>query len=111
LKKEEFERRCEEMRRRSMPDSPPQLPKDPAPAHFHSGTRWSLKDAAAELGVSYWTARRIFNNENVQRYSTAGGIPVYPSTPLKRFQRVRMTYIITDSDIDRVKRKMHGAEC
>ena len=99
------------MRRRSVPDLPPELPRDSAAVdHRHSVTRWSLKNAATELGVSYWTARRIFNNENVQRYSTAGGDPVYPSTPLKRFQRVRMTYIITDSDIDRVKKKMQGAE-
>ncbi len=73
-----------------------------------SGERWSLKDAASELGVSYWTARRLFIAENVERYSTAGDAPVYPATPLKRFQRVRMTYLITDADIDRVKQKMRG---
>ena len=96
------------MRRRSVPELPPEPTREPASVQRHTGTRWSLKDAAKELGVSYWTARRIFNDENVQRYSTAGGVPVYPSTPLKRLQRVRMTYIITDSDIDRVKKKMQG---
>ena len=109
MKKEEFERRCEEMRGRSVPP-PPEPTRELASVHRHTGTRWSLKDAATKLGVSYWRARRIFNDENVQRYSTAGGVTVYPSTLLKRFQRVRMTYIITDSDIDRVKKKMRGEE-
>jgi hypothetical protein len=71
----------------------------------------SLTDAASELGVSYWTARRILIAENVGRYSTTGETPVYPATTLKKFQRVRMTYLITDEDIDRVKRKMRGEKC
>jgi hypothetical protein len=48
--------------------------------------------------------------EKVGRYSMAGNSPVYPATTLKKFQRVRMTYIIRDSDIDTLKRKMHGEE-
>jgi hypothetical protein len=75
------------------------------------GGRWSLKDAAVELGVSYWTARRLFIAENVRRFSAAGEMPAYPATPLKRFQRVRMTYVVTDADIDSVKRKMRGEKC
>ncbi len=96
------------MRRRSVPLSSPQLTKEPISVQQSANTRWVLKDAAKELGVSYWTARRLLIEEGVSRYSTSGGAPVYPSTPLKRFQRVRMTYVITDSDIARVKLKMRG---
>jgi hypothetical protein len=51
---------------------------------------------------------RILIAENIGRYSTAGETPVYPATTLKKFQRVRMTYLVTDADIDRVKKKMRG---
>ena len=78
------------------------------PNRHHSDDGWSLKAAAIELGVSYWTARRMFLAENVGRYSTGGNAPVYPATPLKRFQRVRMTYLITPADIERVRGKMRG---
>ena len=53
-------------------------------------------------------ARRILIAENVGHYSTAGETPAYPATMLKKFQRVRMTYLVTDAEIDRVKKKMHG---
>jgi hypothetical protein len=75
LKKEEVNRRCEEMRRSNQPLSPPV--NEPVSSVRPAGGRRSLKDAASELGVSYWTARRIFIAENVGRYSTAGEIPVY----------------------------------
>lgn len=96
--------------------SSPEPTQAAVPSNSPNGTkdrgRWSLKEAANELGVSYWTARRIFIAENVGRYSTGiGTSPVYPSTPLKRFQRVRMTYVITDSDIERVQKKMRGEAC
>jgi hypothetical protein len=109
VKREKFEKRCEEMRRSAqrqpIPVTKPASPVRPA------GGRRSLKDAASALGVSYWTARRILIAENVGRYSTAGETPVYPSTTLKKFQRVRMTYLVTDADIDRVRKKMRGEEC
>jgi hypothetical protein len=108
LKKEDFERRCEEMRGRSVKQQSPQPISEPVSGVRPARSRLSLKDAASQLGVSYWTARRIFIAENVERYSTTGDVPVYPTTPLKRFQRVRMTYLITASDIDLVKKKMRG---
>jgi phosphoserine phosphatase len=67
--------------------------------------KFTLREAAAELGVSYWTARRLFRNE-CGRYSGTTGTIVYSETPLTRFQRVRMTYVITGADIERVRRKM-----
>jgi hypothetical protein len=109
MKKEKFEKRCEEMRRSAQRYLPPVA--DPIPSARAAVGRRSLKEAAAELGVSYWTARRILIAENVGRYSTAGEHPVYPSTMLNKFQRVRMTYVVTDDDIERVKRKMRGEKC
>jgi hypothetical protein len=109
VKSEQFERRCEEMRRSAQSPSLPVTEQSPSVRPI--GGRRSLKDAAYELGVSYWTARRILIAENVGRYSTAGETPVYPATMLKKFQRVRMTYLVTDAEIDRVKKKMHGEKC
>jgi hypothetical protein len=109
MKKERFEKRCEEMRRSAQRLLP--TVAEPVPTIRAAVGRRSLKEAAAELGVSYWTARRILISENVGRYSTAGEHPVYPSTTLNRFQRVRMTYVVDDEDIERVKRKMRGEKC
>jgi hypothetical protein len=109
VKKDKFEKLCEEMRR-SAQHQPMPVTK-PASTVRPAGGRRSLKDAASALGVSYWTARRILIAENVGRYSTARETPVYPATSLKKFQRVRMTYLVTDADIDRVKKKMRGEEC
>jgi hypothetical protein len=109
VKREQFERRCEEMRRSAQRQLLPAV--EQASSIRPAGDRRSLKDAAYELGVSYWTARRILIAENVGRYSTAGETPVYPATMLKKFQRVRMTYLVTDADIDRVQKKMHGEKC
>jgi AraC-like DNA-binding protein len=109
VKKEIFDKRCAEMRQSNNPPLPD--PVAPPSSVTHSGHRHTLKEAASELGVSYSTARRIFSAENVSRYSAAGDAPVYPATPLKRFQAVRMTYVITDADIERVKDKMRGGRC
>jgi hypothetical protein len=73
-----------------------------------AGEPRTLQYAAQKLGVSYWTARRMFIAESVERYSMAGEGTVYPTTPLKRHRRVRMTYLITDADIERLRRKMRG---
>ncbi|HWE48317.1 MAG TPA: hypothetical protein VG273_00910 [Bryobacteraceae bacterium] len=110
MKREKFEKRCEEMRRSAQRPRMP-VTKPVSAVRQPNGDRRSLKDAASALGVSYWTARRILIAENVGRYSTAGETPVYPATTLRKFQRVRMTYLVTDADIDRVKKKMRGEEC
>jgi hypothetical protein len=72
----------------------------------------SLAEAARELGVSYSTARRLLAHEpDVMRYSTttAGTATVFPNTPLKRHQRVRMSYVVPESVIVRVQHQMCGA--
>lgn len=71
---------------------------------------YDLKQAAAKMGVSYSTARRLLNADpNVQRYSgTTGQQAFFPGMVLKRHQRVRLTWIIPDSSIQRVILKMRG---
>jgi hypothetical protein len=71
---------------------------------------YDLKQAAAKIGVSYSTARRLLNTDpNVQRYSgTTGQQPFFPGMALKRHQRVRLTWIIPESSIQRVILKMRG---
>ena len=69
-----------------------------------------LKQAAAKIGVSYSTARRLLNADpNVRRYSgTTGQQAFFPGMALKRHQRVRLTWIIPESSIQRVILKMRG---
>jgi hypothetical protein len=71
---------------------------------------YDLKQAAAKMGVSYSTARRLLNGDpNVQRYSgTTGQQAFFPGMALKRHQRVRLTWIIPESSIQRVILKMRG---
>ena len=71
---------------------------------------YDLKEAAAKMGVSYSTARRLLNADpNVQRYSgTTGQQAFFPGMALKRHQRVRLTWIIPESSIQRVILKMRG---
>ncbi len=71
---------------------------------------YDLKQAAAKMGVSYSTARRLLNGDpNVQRYSgTTGQQAFFPGMALKRHQRVRLTWIIPESSIQRVLLKMRG---
>jgi hypothetical protein len=71
---------------------------------------YDLKQAAAKMGVSYSTARRLLNADpNVQRYSgTTGQQAFFPGMALKRHQRVRLTWIIPESSIQRVILKMRG---
>jgi hypothetical protein len=69
---------------------------------------YSLAQAAVELGVSYSTARRLCK-EHARRYSTTmTGNVVYPGTTLKRFQRVRISYVIEEADIQKIKNLMRG---
>lgn len=70
----------------------------------------SLRQAAQELGVSYSSVRRIFSQEpEVLRFSnTLSGESVYPGKPRKRFQRVRMTYVIPRHVFERVRRRLGG---
>ena len=100
MRPEVFERRCAEMKGRqlAMPDCevarlPPQ--SEPSP--------YNLRQAARRLGVCYSTARRLLASDpDVRRYSTATGEPVFPGTPLKRFQCVRLTWVIPESSIQRL---------
>jgi hypothetical protein len=72
----------------------------------------SLRQAAQELGVSYSSVRRIFSQEpEVLRFSnTLSGGTVYPGKPRKRFQRIRMTYVIPRHVFERVRRRLGGVE-
>lgn len=70
------------------------------------GKIWRLKDAARELGVNYETARRLFITQGVMRFSTGGNELIVPGQIKKR--RVKMTYLITTGDIERLKKKMRG---
>jgi hypothetical protein len=70
----------------------------------------SLRQAAQELGLSYSSVRRIFSHEpEVLRFSnTLSGHTVYPGAPRKRFQRIRMTYVIPRHVFERVRRRLGG---
>jgi hypothetical protein len=75
--------------------------------------RLNLAGAARELGVSYSTARRLLRHESgVMRYSTttAGTQAIFPDTLLKRNQKVRMTYVIPESVIVRLRCRMRGQQ-
>lgn len=73
---------------------------------------YDLKQAAAKIGVSYSTARRLLNSDpDVQRYSgTTGQQAFFPGMALKRHQRVRLTWIIPESSIQRMILKMRGQQ-
>ena len=91
MKPEVLERRCAELkdRLRKQNCAVIRLPAQGEPQTFH------LRQAARRLGVSYSTARRLLDGDpGVRRYSAATGEPVFPGTALKRFQRVRMTWVI-----------------
>lgn len=105
MPREVFNRKAEEMKRRL---TEPALPVKASAAKAGS---YNLTEAALEIGVSYSTARRILANEDgVRRYSTTttGDAVIYPGQNLKRYQRVRMTYVIDKAAIDRVKLRMAG---
>lgn len=73
---------------------------------------YDLKQSAAKIGVSYSTARRLLNADpKVQRYSgMTGQQAFFPGMALKRHQRVRLTWIIPESSIQRVILKMRGQQ-
>jgi hypothetical protein len=72
---------------------------------------YTLKEAAKELGRSYSTTRRLLIEDvDVERCSATNGKGFFPSMSLKRFQRVRMTWVIPQSSIDRVRRRMRGQQ-
>jgi hypothetical protein len=100
MTKNEFERRAAEMKKRFTGEL------QMVPTTMPNGEKkFNLGEAARKLGVSYSTARRLLRHERgVLRYSTttAGTSPVYPGTPLKRNQRVRMTYVVPESVIKRL---------
>lgn len=59
--------------------------------------------------MSYSSARRLLHNEpGVRRYSTGTDGPVYPGSKLKRFQRVRLTWVIPECAIQNVVSRMMG---
>jgi hypothetical protein len=86
------------------------VPGDLEPsARSTSHTRWTIESVADFLGVGYHTARRLLIAEGVSRYSTTptGGV-IYPGTALKRFQRTRMSYVISDEIVHAIRRNMQG---
>ena len=104
MKEEVFERRAADMRRRYSGETKvAAIENDQEPNH-------TMAEAACMLGVSRSTALRIFKNEpGVLRYSTTNGNEiVYPGKPLKRYQRVRMSYVIPESVLMRVKNRLGG---
>lgn len=116
VKKNEFERRAAEMRDRNAGKGQPSnvdgqrvvVLADRSKSDELTERTYNLSHTAVLLGVSYSTARRLCNQENVRRYSTTSGDVVYPGSKVKRFQRVRLTYVVTESDIDRIRNKMRG---
>jgi hypothetical protein len=78
------------------------------PAQQDEEKKYKLSQAAKRLGVSYATAGRLLIGEpGVKRYSgTMGNEAVFPTTKLKRHQRVRMTWIIPETAIQSVLRNM-----
>jgi hypothetical protein len=73
---------------------------------------YDLAKAAAKIGISYSTARRLLKADpDVRRYSgTTGEQPFFPGMELKRHQRVRLTWVIPESSIQRVILKMRGQQ-
>lgn len=102
-RKTTFEERAAALKARLNGDLEMVAPIDKEPTY-------NLKQAAAKMGVSYSTARRLLNAEpDVQRYSgTTGQQAFFPGMALKRHQRVRLTWIIPESSIQRVILKMRG---
>jgi hypothetical protein len=108
MTKSTFEKRASEMKKRLSGE----LQVVPTTVS-NEERKFSLRDVAQRLGVSYSTARRLLSHEEgVGRYSTttAGTAAVFPSTPLKRNQRVRMTYVVPESVLSRLQIRMHGEQ-
>jgi hypothetical protein len=109
MKPEVFEARAAEMRQRMAAKTSKVVPlrSEPKPAE----RKYSIGEAADILGISYSTALRLFRNEaGVPQYSTRSGRQnVYPDTPLKRFEQVRMTYVIPESVLRRVQNSLCGS--
>ena len=108
MKQETFERRCSEMKERQ------EIKRDSDVfllAPQSASRTYNLRQAAKRLGVSYSTARRLLATDPyVRRYSTTTGEPAFPGTPLKRFQCVRLTWVIPESAIERLILKMQGRQ-
>ena len=105
MKSEVLERRCAELKQR-LRSNECTIIRLSAPVEPRT---YNLRQAALRLGVSYSTARRLLDADpHVRRYSTATGEPVFPGTPLKRFQRVRLTWVIPESSIERLIQQMQG---
>jgi AraC-like DNA-binding protein len=104
------EERFNLMRERQARPHIPVLEERPATAVTNEPT-FNLAQVARQLGVSYSTARRLVQYEpGVRRYSTttAGTSPVFPGTALRRCQRVRMSFVIPESVVVRLRQKMCG---
>lgn len=104
MKRAVFEKRAAEMKQRLL-----EAASVTDTAYNDLGERtFNLSETAEQLGVSYSTARRLCNQANVRRYSTNVSGVVYPGSTLKRFQRVRFTYVVTESDLMTIKMQMRG---
>jgi hypothetical protein len=100
-----LERKCAELKQR-LTEQNCAVSRLPAPGEPRT---YNLRQAARYVGVSYSTARRLlYRDLEVRRYSAATGEPVFPGTPLKRFQRVRMSWVIPESSIERLIQQMQG---
>lgn len=108
MKTERFEQRAAELRQRMTATK-----TAPALVIAKSGSTVvepmvNLQEAARRIGVSYTTAARILANEpGVRRFSTTPlGEVIYPDTLPKRGRRVRFTYIVPVTVVERVIRRM-----
>jgi hypothetical protein len=109
MKPEVLEKRCLEMRRRSAAETKSEQCTLVINEAGKSESTYNLSHAAVKLGVSYSSARRLLQNEpGVRRYSTGTEGPVYPGSKLKRYQRVRLTWVIPESAIQSVVSRMMG---
>ena len=100
------ERQCREMRAKYV------VPKETKVRMVETEPgRWEptikVSEAAARLGVSNSTARRLLKPD-ARRYRIGLDGPMFPGDKLKRGQRVRMAWIITESAIQRVISRMEG---
>lgn len=106
MKPEVLERRCREMREKNADQNQTKVQLvESKPGEFEPVV--TVAEAAVRLGVSNSTARRLLKND-ARRYRTGLEGPMYPGDRLKRGQRVRMSWVIPESAVQRVILRMRG---
>jgi hypothetical protein len=109
MSKIDLEARQDEMKQRMSMGQAQTLRQELAPIKADEEPSYDLNGAAVRLGLPYkMTWRLMRNRKDIHRFSGTDGTPYYPGMPLKRFQRVRLTYRIPESTIQRVLRSMAG---